>query len=700
MTFQAASFFVLNFLIGLQNRFSELMNIEKMKIKFVAVFAAVVFFSLNLQSQVHRTSWRRLVHKSEAAWFASQEAKDIADNVLLYQRNVGGWPKNIQMHEALTDKEKKHLLNLKSSTDDVTTDNGATILEMRFLSKMYQQVPDQRYKNAFLSGLNYLLKAQYQNGGWPQFYPLKKGYYTHITFNDDSMMNIMNLLKDIKDKNGKISIEPAPEVLKEIERSFNKGIDCILKTQYKQNGVLTGWCAQHDENTLKPAKARSYELPSLSGKESAGIVLLLMSIENPSEDVKKAINSAITWFEEAKLTGIKQEYIFNEQGQFIDKEIIKTANAEPIWARFMELDDNTPFFCDRDGIKKATMAEIGLERRRGYAWYSNDPQEVLNLYPKWKAKHDAPKQNKKPKNEYNMVVAKDGSGDFTSIQEAINASKSFPYQRVIIHVKNGVYNEKVHVYSWNTHVSLLGESRENTIITYDDYFKKIDLGRNSTFHTSTVLVEGDDFMAKNLTIKNTAGPVGQAVALSVSANRCYFENCSLLGYQDTLYTEGEGFKQYFKHCYIEGGVDFIFGGATVLFEECTLHSISDSYITAASTPKGQEFGYVFKNCKLTAADKVKSVYLGRPWRFNAKTVFIECEMGSHIRPEGWHNWGKAEAELQSFYAEYNCSGVGYQPEKRVGWSHQLTKRQAKKYTRQNILKETNNKSKLNWYERF
>lgn len=672
----------------------------KIKTNFIMAIVVAVFFGLSLQSQVHKTSWRRLVHKSESAWFSSQEAKRIADNVLLYQRDIGGWPKNIQMHEVLTESEKQQLLNLKSSTEDVTTDNGATILEMRFLSKMYQQVPDQRYKDAFLLGVDYLLAAQYENGGWPQFYPLKKGYYTHITYNDDSMVNIMNLLKDLKDQNDNISIEPSAEVIKKIEKSFERGIDCILKTQYKQNGVLTGWCAQHDEKTFEPAKARSYELPSLSGKESAGIVLLLMSLENPSEDVKKAINSAVTWFKNAKLTGLKQEYIFNEQGQFVDKEIVKDPNAEPLWARFMELEDNTPFFCDRDGIKKATLAEIGLERRRGYAWYTTDPKEVLEQYPNWKAKHYKVKQEKKPKDEYNMVVAKDGSGDFTSIQEAIYASKSFPYQRVIIHIKNGVYNEKVHVYSWNTHVSLIGESKEKTIITYDDFFKKIDLGRNSTFHTSTVLVEGDDFMAKNLTIKNTSGPVGQAVALSVSANRCYFENCALLGYQDTLYTEGEGFKQYFKDCYIEGGVDFIFGGATVLFENCTLNSKSDSYITAASTPQGQEFGYVFKNCKLTADDNVKNVYLGRPWRFNAKTVFIECEMGSHIRPEGWHNWGKKEAEVQAFYAEYNCSGEGYQPQKRVGWSHQLTKREAKQYTKHNILTNTNNKSKLNWYERF
>lgn len=299
----------------------------------------------------------------------------------------------------------------------------------------------------------------------------------------------------------------------------------------------------------------------------------------------------------------------------------------------------------------------------------------------------------KPKNDYNMVVAKDGSGDFTTIQEAIYASKAFPYQRVIINIKNGIYNEKVHVYSWNTHISLIGESKEYTIISFDDYFDKIDLGRNSTFHTSTVLVEGHDFVAKNITIKNSSGPVGQAVALSVNADRCYFENCSFLGFQDTLYTSGEGFKQFFKNCFIEGSTDFIFGEATVLFENCEILSKTNSYITAASTSQYQEFGYVFKNCKLTADEMVTDVYLGRPWRMYAKTVFINCSMGKHIKPEGWHNWSNKEAEANTFYAEYNCNGEGNKPESRVGWSHQLKKREAKKYTMENILK-----SNTKWYQ--
>ncbi len=211
------------------------------------------------------------------------------------------------------------------------------------------------------------------------------------------------------------------------------------------------------------------------------------------------------------------------------------------------------------------------------------------------------------------------------------------------------------------------------------------------------MVEGNDFFCKNLTIKNTSGPVGQAVALNVNANRVMFINCAFLGHQDTLYTSGEGTKNYFKDCFIEGTTDFIFGDATVLFENCIINSKSDSYITAASTPKDTTYGYVFKNCKLTADEKANKVYLGRPWRPYAKTVFINCEMGKHILPEGWHNWSKPEAEITSFYAEYNCTGEGFQPKTRVAWSHQLKKTEAKKYTIENILDSDTTPTTKQWY---
>ena len=284
-----------------------------------------------------------------------------------------------------------------------------------------------------------------------------------------------------------------------------------------------------------------------------------------------------------------------------------------------------------------------------------------------------------------MTVALDGSGDYKSIQEAINATKSFPDVPIVIHIKNGVYREKVRVYSWNTMLTLKGESTEGTIITFDDYFNKINLGRNSTFHTYTLKVEASDFKAENLTIENTSGPVGQAVALHVEGDRCQFINCRILGHQDTLYTAGEGRRQYFSQCFIAGTTDFIFGESTAVFDQCTLHSRSDSYVTAASTPKNQAFGYVFINCKLTADEEIKKVYLGRPWRDFAKVVYLNCEMGPHIAPEGWANWGGTERDKTAWYAEYNSKGPGATLSQRHAWIHILSEGEAAKYTLASIF---------------
>jgi pectinesterase len=286
---------------------------------------------------------------------------------------------------------------------------------------------------------------------------------------------------------------------------------------------------------------------------------------------------------------------------------------------------------------------------------------------------------------YRMTVSQDGSGDYSSIQQAIDACKSFPDQRVTIFVKNGTYREKVLVPECNNRLSIIGENAEKTIITFGDYFNKINRGRNSTFYTYTLLVIADDFYAENITIENSAGPVGQAIALYVAGDRCVFRNCRILGNQDTLYTDGLNSRQFFDNCYIEGTTDFIFGAATVLFSDCTIHSKGNSYVTAASTPQGKFFGYVFLNCRLTAAENIQKVYLGRPWRDYARVVFIKCELGAHIQPAGWSNWQGTARDKTAYFAEYGNSGPGADISQRVGWSHQLSKKEAKKYSLKNIF---------------
>ncbi|WP_114778762.1 pectinesterase family protein [Botryobacter ruber] len=290
--------------------------------------------------------------------------------------------------------------------------------------------------------------------------------------------------------------------------------------------------------------------------------------------------------------------------------------------------------------------------------------------------------------QYDFVVAKDGSGSFTTVQEAIDAVPDFRKTPTTIFIKNGVYKEKLVLPASKTGVKFIGESVEKTILTHDDYAsKKNRFGEEmGTTGSSSFFVFGDEFSAENITFENSSGPVGQAVAVRVDGDKVMFTNCRFLGFQDTLYPHGEKSRQYYRNCYIEGTVDFIFGWSTAVFENCEIYAKKgDGYLTAASTQEGAPYGFVFINCRLTGNAPANSYYLGRPWRPFAKTVFINTYMGNHIKPEGWHNWGKPEAEKQVLYAEYNSTGPGAAPGKRVKWAKQLTEQEAKAYTVKNIF---------------
>ncbi len=276
-----------------------------------------------------------------------------------------------------------------------------------------------------------------------------------------------------------------------------------------------------------------------------------------------------------------------------------------------------------------------------------------------------------------LVVSRDGTGDFRTLQEAVESARAFMDYTVTIYVKNGVYKEKVIVPSWVENIDIIGEDRDKTIITYDDH---ANINKMGTFRTYTVKVEGSDITFKNLTIENNAAQLGQAVALHTESDRLKFINCRILGNQDTIYTGAKFTRLYFKDCYIDGTTDFIFGPSTALFENCMIHSKRNSYVTAASTPKEAKYGYIFKHCKLTAEPGVDKVYLGRPWRPYAYTLFIECELGKHIVPAGWHNWGKQSNEETARYMEYKNTGEGANVSERVAWSKQLTKKEAEAVT--------------------
>ena len=286
------------------------------------------------------------------------------------------------------------------------------------------------------------------------------------------------------------------------------------------------------------------------------------------------------------------------------------------------------------------------------------------------------------KYKYVFTVAKDGSGDYKYIQDAIDAMRVYPLATVTLYIKNGVYNEKIELPSDNTDVKFIGEDPEKTIINFNDYSGR---GKLTTFTSYTAKISGNRFSAENISFVNSAGAVGQALTLYVNADKAIFKNCRFIGNQDTIFSSGETSRQYFLDCYIEGTTDFIFGPAIAVFHHCTIRAKSNSYITAANTPAGNKFGFVFMDCFIIADSTVNKLYLGRPWRAWAKTVFIRCELPKQIAAAGWNNWGNPENEQKAYYAEYKNTGAGAGTEGRVKWSHQLRHKEAANYSIENIF---------------
>lgn len=289
-----------------------------------------------------------------------------------------------------------------------------------------------------------------------------------------------------------------------------------------------------------------------------------------------------------------------------------------------------------------------------------------------------------------LFVARDGTAEFRNIDDAIEVCRAFMEYHKVIFVKKGTYKEKLIVPSWLTNIEICGEDRDNTIITYDDHANVFIPGTDrkmGTFRTYTVRVDGNDITFRNITIENNAARLGQAVALHTQGDRLTFVNCRILGNQDTVYTGGINTRLYFKDCHIEGTTDFIFGPSTAWFENCTILSRTDSYITAASTPQDVEYGYVFNRCKIVAAEGVGKVYLGRPWRPYAHTLFMNCQLGKHILPVGWHNWSNTQNETTARYCEYDNHGEGAATKERAAWTRQLTRKEAAKVTLENVFRQ-------------
>ncbi len=329
------------------------------------------------------------LRRNDKEFLMSPEGARVGEQVLAYQRITGGWPKNIDMCRPHTAEELAEVRSERNRTDDSTTDNWATTTQLTFVANMFQATHDVRYKDAFNAGVEYLLSGQYDNGGWPQFWPNPQGYQVHITFNDGAMVNTLGLLRDVASRvypyNGELVEE---NVLMRAQKAFDKGIECILATQIRVDGVPTVWCQQHDRVTYAPAAARAYELPSFCSQESAQIVSLLMQLPNPDARVKEAVHGAMRWFEANKLTGFRLERTGTPKTPEANVRLVADADASPLWGRFYDLENCEIFVCDRNCIPRKSLEEIGQERRTGYSWYNDHPANLYETYDKWADQYD------------------------------------------------------------------------------------------------------------------------------------------------------------------------------------------------------------------------------------------------------------------------------------------------------------------------
>ena len=295
-----------------------------------------------------------------------------------------------------------------------------------------------------------------------------------------------------------------------------------------------------------------------------------------------------------------------------------------------------------------------------------------------------------------ITVAQDGTGDYKTIQEAFNAVPAYNRKPTSIKIKKGVYKEKLFLEATRSNVHIMGEDKINTVITYDDHTGKLAPGGDTinTRTSWTFLIKADNFMAYNITFQNDAGfTAGQAVAVESDGDKATFLDCRFTGNQDVLFLNNEKSRQYFWKCYIEGTTDFIFGSATAWFDSCEIYSKKNSHITAASTPKDKEWGFIFHACRLKGDTSLHNVSLGRPWRPYAAVVYMNCYIGPHIKPEGWSNWNNTENYKTTRYAEYKNYGPSSDPAKRVNWSRQLTDGEAKTYNLKKYLDSWNPQNK-------
>ena len=529
-------------------------------------------------------SWRNTLNETRPDFFKTEEARRIGQQLMLWQRCTGGWPKNIDMVTPMTDEQKQKVAADKQLTDDSTIDNGATTQQMRFLARLFQQTGDKQTREAFLRGVEFLLSGQYEDGGWPQFWPNPHGYQVHITFNDDAIYNTMVMLRDMvqmkEPYQGKLTDK---KLRKRMQKAFDKGVECILATQIRIDGQPTIWCQQHDHETLKPAKARAYELPSYGPQESASLVQLLMQLPNPDERVKQAVHGAMRWFDKYKLTGLRLVRTGWREGT-PDVKLVKDEHGGPLWARYYDLEHCEPYVCDRDGVPRRRLEDIGHERRNGYSWYGSHPAELYPLYDEWADRYDpAHKVNislstkganengtllmynyRKPQRSLFDVVVGPGESIQAAIEQAPKSAEK-PFKILIL---KGEYHEKVIIDRPN--IVLVGEQRDSTLLILAETAKTQTI---KEYHGKPVgngvivLQEGaDDCVISGLTVYNNYGTTVEnttthQMAIFGRATRTIVINCNVWADGNdalSLWAQGAGGMYYHADLNLRcPGVDFL-----------------------------------------------------------------------------------------------------------------------------------------------
>lgn len=654
------------------------------------------------------------LRENDPSFFRTQEARRIGNQILLYQRCTGGWPKNIDMTRSLSEKSQIQVRKNKMRKDDSTIDNDATNVQICYLARLYQQTKDKCYQKAVRNGLQFLLCGQYDNGGWPQFWPETHGYQIHITYNDNAMLNTMKVLRAVAKKqkpfNGNII---ASELRIKAQKAFDKGIDCILKTQITVNGQPTVWCQQHNKKTFAPASARTFELASFCSDESSGLIKLLMSLPKPDKRIRQAVNGAMKWIDDHKITGYK--YIHGPRADFCHpSKLIKDSTAKPLWARYYDLKRGEPFVCDRDGIPRHYLSELGIDRRNGYKWYTQNPSGLYKLYQQWAATYDPGheydytlngkggnergifkmmrKENINP-DDYDIVVH---PGE--NIQKAIGQAPTSEQKLLKIFICKGIYHQKIIID--RPDILLTGEDRDSTVI----YWAENDSAKPKTFPGVISLQnKAHDCIISNLTIYNNYGSTKEKttthqMTVYSRATHIILVNCNIWSDGNdalSLWAPDSG-MYYCADLYLRSpGVDFMCPRGWCYATRCHFYGdgkamiwhdgrgnkskklvITDSYFDAKSpTLLGRyhhdsQFFLVF--CKLSKnildsnihyaySDKVLD---SCPWGF--RVYYYGCQRdGGHGKWLGNNlNQAKDSPEFFDITAKWTYNGV-WDPEKKI-----------------------------------